>query len=319
MAEFWPGSRRGCLKGTRRAVLDKIELWTRNFSDPPVYWLDGLARTGKTAIVQTIAERAFADGQLGASFFCSRDSGDRSNLCLILPTIAVQLARKYADFRSSLVSAVQSHSGIAHESLDNQMQKLIVQPFQESCVSTMVIIDGLDECEDEGPTSTILSVLAQFVSEIPNVKFLVTSRPEIHIREGFRLPSLAEATVVFVLHEVEKSQVNDDIRLFFRREFSEVEGLDHSGLRRQLTQWDLNDLCTQAAGSFVYAVAAVKFIDIHSNSSVGRLDLLLQSPWKTIHETKRKPNKNRTLDSFYASILQGAFAGVCCTECTKNK
>ena len=67
-AEYLHGNRNGCLRGTRAAILDKIELWTRDFDEPPVYWLNGLAGTGKSTIAQTIAERVSADGQLGASF-----------------------------------------------------------------------------------------------------------------------------------------------------------------------------------------------------------------------------------------------------------
>ena len=65
--------------------MDEIELWTRDFDKPPVYWLNGLAGTGKTTIAKTIAERTFADGRLGASFFCSRDFDDRRNLQVIFP------------------------------------------------------------------------------------------------------------------------------------------------------------------------------------------------------------------------------------------
>ena len=75
--------------------------------------MNGLAGTGKSTIAQTIAERAFADGELGASFFCSRDFGDRSNLQLIFPTIAVQLARKFTKIRSILVPLVQSEGSPA--------------------------------------------------------------------------------------------------------------------------------------------------------------------------------------------------------------
>ena len=53
-------------------ILDAIELWASDFNKLPVYWLNGLAGTGKSTIAQTIAERVFADGQLGASFL----SGD---------------------------------------------------------------------------------------------------------------------------------------------------------------------------------------------------------------------------------------------------
>lgn len=102
-AEYRHSDRNGCLKGTRGEILDEIELWTRDFSKPSVYWLNGLAGTGKSTIAQTIAERVFADGRLGASFFCSRDFEDRSNLKLIFPTIAVQLSHAYFRFRSIFV------------------------------------------------------------------------------------------------------------------------------------------------------------------------------------------------------------------------
>jgi hypothetical protein len=186
--------------------------------------LNGLAGTGKSTIAQTIAEKVFADGQLGASFFCSRDFEDRSNLQFIFPTLAVQLARTYAEFRSIFVPLVRSDPGVAHESLYGQMDKLIVQPLVESAISTVIVIDALDECKDNEPASAILSVLGQFVAKIPKVKFLITGRPELRIREGFRLPLLIDATDVFVLHEVEPSRINNDIRLFFRHTFFELKG-----------------------------------------------------------------------------------------------
>ena len=77
--------------------------------------MNGLAGTGKSTIAKTIAERLFADGQLGASFFCSRDFEDRRNLHMIFPTLAVQLARRYSDFRSILVSLIQSDPDIAYD------------------------------------------------------------------------------------------------------------------------------------------------------------------------------------------------------------
>jgi hypothetical protein len=275
-AEYLHGGRRGCLKGTRGAVLDGIELWAGDFDKSPVYWLNGLAGTGKSTIAQTTAKRMFANGQLGASFFCSRDFKDRSNLQFIFPTLAVQLARKYSEFRSNFVPLVQSNPGITHESLYNQMGKLIVQPLKESAISTVIIIDALDECEDEEPASAILSVLGQFVSEIPKVKFFLTGRPEPRIQEGFRLHLLAKATDVFILHEVKQSQVESDIRLFFTHSFSEL-----ASRRRGLDDWptkeQLDLLCERAAGLFVYAVATVKFINRKNSDPREQLDHLLQS------------------------------------------
>ena len=168
-AEFGDGERKGCLKGTRGAVLSTIELWARDFNENPVYWLNGLAGTGKSTIAKTIAERLFADGKLGASFFCSRDFEDRRNFHFIFPTLATQLARSYPGFRSILVPLIQANPNIAYKSLYNQMEQLIVQPLNKSNISTVIVIDALDECEDEESASAILSVLGRLLSEIPKV------------------------------------------------------------------------------------------------------------------------------------------------------
>ena len=87
-AEHRHSGRRGCLKGTRETVLNEIKPWAKDPNQFPVFWLNGLAGTGKTTIAQTVSERIFADGQLGESFFCSRDFEDRSDLHFIFPTLA---------------------------------------------------------------------------------------------------------------------------------------------------------------------------------------------------------------------------------------
>ena len=248
----------------------------------------------------------FADGRLGASFFCSRDFGDRSNLKFIFPTLAVQLARNYTEFRSTFVSLVESDPEIAYESLYNQMDKLIIQPLKESAISTVIVIDALDECKDEEPASAILSVLGRFVSEVPKVKFFLTGRPEPRIREGFRLPLLEKATDVFVLHDVEPRLINNDIRIFLKQSFLELArrrpGLDNWPAKEQQ---DL--LCERAAGLFVYAAATIKFLDHRNNDPKGQLDLLLQLPESSAYEGKTKLTANTTLDLLYMSILQESF------------
>ena len=179
-------------------------------------------------------------------------------------------------------------------------------PIQEAAISTVVVIDALDECKDEEPASAILSVLGQLVSEIPKVKFFITGRPEPRIREGFRLPLLADSTDVFVLHDVELSQVDSDIQDFFGRKFSEL-ARRRPGLDGWPTEEQLRVLCERAAGLFVYAAATVKFVDKQSGNPRKQLDLLLQSPESTVREAKTKFKENTTLNSLYTSILLGAF------------
>ena len=112
------------------------------------------------------------------------------------------------------------------------------------------------------------------MAEIPKVKFFVTGRPEPRIREGFRLPLLAEATDIFVLHEVEPSQVDRDIRLFFRHSFSELRSR-RRGLDNWPTEEQLDLLCERAAGLFVHAVATIRFVDQRNNNPKRQLDRLM--------------------------------------------
>ena len=259
--EFRHGDRRGCLKGTRDAVLDDIESWSKDFNMSPVYWLNGLAGTGKSTIAQTIAERIFADGRLGASFFCSRDFKDRRDLRYIFPTLAFQLAHKYPKFRSILVPLLQSNPDVVHESLYNQMEALIVDPLSSSDISTVIIIDALDECVDKDPQSAILSVMGRLAEGIPDVKFLITGRPEPRIQSGFRLELLRPLTDVFVLHEVEPSVVSADIRLFLEHGLSKLakgRGIERGGWP---TDQQIDLLCKRAGGLFVYAAATLGFLD----------------------------------------------------------
>ena len=302
-AGYQHGDRQGCLTGTREAILDKIESWTKDFNNSPVYWLNGLAGTGKSTIAQTTAERLFADGQLGASFFCSRDFKDRSNLHLIFPTLSFQLAHKYPSFRSILVPLLQSNPDIGHESLHSQMESLIVTPLKEIDISTVIVIDALDECIGE-PQSAILSVLGQFVEEIPKIKFFITGRPEFHIQSGFRLKLLRPFTEIFVLHMIEHSIVNEDIRRFLETQLSEL------GQQYQLTGWPskehINLLCERAAGLFIYAVATVKYLDHKACPPEQQLNVITTLPECTTYEGGVQCKNNTTLDSLYTSILQTA-------------
>ena len=164
---------------------------------------------------------SFADGRFGASFFCSRDFDDRSNLWSILPTLAFQLAYRYPRFRRELLPVLTANPDVRREALCSQMKKLIVGPFQATRISTL-IINTLDECQDEEPASALLSVLSRFMDKIPLVKFFITGRPEPRIHSGFRLKSLQPHTDVLRLYDVEPSSVDDDIKLFLKTQLIEI-------------------------------------------------------------------------------------------------
>ena len=189
------------------------------------------------------------------------------------------------------------------------MEALIVGPLNSLGVSTVIIIDALDECGDEDPQSAILSVMGRLVEEVPKVKFLITGRPEPRIQSGFRLGLLRPLTDVFVLHEVEPSVINIDIRLFLEhglRELAKRRGIKEEGWP---TDKDLDLLCKRAAGLFVYAVATLKFLDHPFTPPNKQLKVITGTPESTTHEGKAKLRSSTTLDSLYLSAFQSAFGG----------
>ena len=99
-----------CFEGTRVAVLKTIESWISDPSKslPPVFWLNGMAGTGKSTIAKTIAEYAHDRGILGGSFFFSRDDQQLRDSSLVFPTLAFQLAQFADVFRSLIGKALQN-------------------------------------------------------------------------------------------------------------------------------------------------------------------------------------------------------------------
>jgi hypothetical protein len=290
-----------CLGGTREELLDALRRWKDNASSPPVFWLSGHAGSGKTTIAQTYAVELADEYRLGASFFCSRDSSSRSDLKMIFITLAFQLARgkdaASSIYRTTLLRALKDHPNVGSLSLRNQLEYLIVEPAMESGLATVVVIDALDECNDKNPTSTILDLLASHIHRIPKVKFFITSRPEPHIREGFRLPQLKPLTDVLQLHEVETVHV--DIKKYLKESLTKIT------MRRSQSHlpegWpmetDLDALTKKSDGLFIHASTVVKILSQCKADPQDKLKTLLE------HEGNYKHEGKTQLDKLYLQIL----------------
>ena len=305
-AEHRSGNRQGCLGGTRVDVLEQLEDWLENEQGQRVFWLNGLAGTGKSTIAQTFAEITSAEGKLGASFFCSRDFEDKSNIHAIFSTLAYQLAYHYPLFREQLLQVLRANPGIGYGSLCSQMETLIVGPFQAAQLPTLIIIDALDECQDEEPASALLSVLSRYLDRIPLVKFLITGRPEPRIRSGFRLVSLRPHTDILRLHDVKSDVVDSDIKLFLRARLTDI--INNRSDCNLVGDWpstqDINALCKKAAGFFIYASTVVKFVGSQYHPPDERLALIISLPQDTSHEGKSG------IDILYTQVLEQAFHGL---------
>jgi hypothetical protein len=305
-AGYQAGHHDKCLPGTRESVLRDIGIWAKNLRGQNVFWLNGLAGAGKSTIAQSFSDTIAGDGFLGASFFCSRDYIDRRELKNIFPTLAYQLACRYPHVRSHIITSIKKDPTLAHTSLISQLENLLVDPLSGTDISCVIVIDALDECIDDEPSSAILSVLGRFAKQLPLVKFFITGRPEPRIRSGFRLPLLEPLTQIFLLHGVELSSVDNDIRLYLTQRLTAIA--------KRRSDLDLSDpwphgneieaLTKKSSGLFIFASTLVRFIGSEHHEPNKRLQLVLSAVDSTTHEGRAG------IDSLYSQVLLQAYLDV---------
>jgi WD40 repeat protein len=288
-AGYRSGGREPCLKGTRVEILHEIEKWAADKRENPVLWLSGVAGSGKTTVAQSFAERVFAEGRLGASFFCSRGITDRSNIDIIFTTLAFEFATQFHEFRPIIAKVIKDNPKVGHESLAYQLKKIIIDPLQylikklkadpnsSTRLPIVFIIDALDECEDHHSESAVLSVLSTQLEFMDYVRILITSRPVDQIRAAFRRPKLDKLTRRLQLHKVDPSTIDRDMRMFFQTRLpQEVEN------REDFTPpqpWPAADqvsiLVNNSGGLFVYASTILKFIISRDHDPDERLRIVI--------------------------------------------
>ena len=223
-----------CHPDTRRAVLDFIMRWARgeHTEEALIMWLYGPAGSGKSAILQTIAERCSEFNILLATYFFWKSDGTRNHPKSLVATIAYQIATTIPRLQHALSNIVSADPMIFDRSLDHQIKCLIIDPlndlalsgfFNDSATSPrLVVIDGLDECLRHDHRNYILRAIARALREhhIPLI-FLVSSRPESDIMTTFHSEDLKDMWNSVVLDN--SFSPGHDIRIFMNDSFRTIK------------------------------------------------------------------------------------------------
>lgn len=253
----------GLTDGTQANKLKEIEEWANRPSsgrNQAIYLMKGAFGTGKSTIAHEISKRLNSEGQLAASFFFLRDSPGFNSPNLVFSTIARQLALSQPLLRQHIVGATRSHMkyGVDKQSMESQVRDLIIEPLKlapKDHLPIVIIIDGLDECSENNPTSRtrMLDLLINAVYEIPiTLRILITTRPIRDIEEAFRSSHKRE----LILHDVARAEVDGDIKLYLRKA---VVGSWGEALLESHPD-AIAILTTMAEGLFIFARTAVRFL-----------------------------------------------------------
>ena len=292
-----------CLANTRVELQRQIKGWAKDGHGKPIFWLNGMAGTGKSTIARTVA-RLFADeGQLGASFFFKKGEGDRGTAGRFFTTIAKDLMAHEPGLKSGIAKAIDADPGISDKALKEQFEKLILQPLSElrqappNALGLVIVIDALDECERDEDIKVILQLLARTKCLRPiSLRAFVTSRPELPIRLGFK--QMLDGTYQdLILHDIPKETIEHDITLFLEHELRVI------GEQRSLPPgWpsknQIQALVEMAIPLFIFAATACRFIEAKRDNPKKRLEIILQ------YQTTNQVSK---LDRTYLPILNQLF------------
>ena len=291
-----------CLPKTRVRVLQQIRTWADGDHERCIFWLSGWAGTGKSTIARTIAREYYDRGCLGASFFFSRGGGDVGHADKFVTSIAVQLARSPV-LRDLIREAISTNNGVISKILQDQWKELILEPLLKLEASLVppqlvIVIDALDECDGENDIKRVLQLLAS-IRDIRTVRFrvLITSRPEIPIRHGFLRISDDEHQD-FVLHDISQSIVDYDISIFLESNLKIIAQERHLG-----PDWPgeqaIRRLVQKAAGLFIWAATACRFISEGRRFTTQRLTLILRGD-----ASITKPEDE--LNKIYTTVLKNS-------------
>ncbi|CAE6420865.1 unnamed protein product, partial [Rhizoctonia solani] len=289
-----------CTRDTRVDVISRILAWTDASSSNSVYWVNGMAGTGKTTIASSLCAELHANHKLAANVFCSRLRRSCRDAMSIIQSIAYQLARFSHPFHLSLLRMLQKDPGLCYSiqghdfisfMVDYLFNCFIALPLLEVKHTLpdnlVVIIDGLDECDNKEHTRLIVELFLTRSSGLP-LKFIVLSRPEPEIRGPMKQQKYWETSQV-VLHELGKPGVKKDIKKYLRASLDTMEP----------TEGEIQALAEQAGVLFVYSAAIVEYI------SYGGFRGNPRSRLATILDSNNSKNKDfRGIDALYDSVLR---------------
>ncbi|KAM0451571.1 hypothetical protein ACHAPV_009910 [Trichoderma viride] len=303
-----------CHSDTRIDLLNQIQAWIDDVDGDCIFWLNGVAGTGKSTISRTVASHFKEQGLLGASFFFKRGERDRGDAALFFTTLADQLVSKEPRLLPFVREAVELDPRIATKALKEQFEKLILQPLSqihrgaEGRQTVAIVIDALDECEHDSDIKLIIYLFSQ-MGELPFAQFriFITSRPDLPIRLGFQ--GIRGHYQHVALHQLPEPMLEHDISVFLRHELARIRDDYNVGTFDVLqlpSDWpsdnDMKALVQMAIPLFIFAATVCRFLNHKTSNPADQLRKVLDS--RSSHDSEFDQ-----LDSTYLPVLNQLLAG----------
>jgi hypothetical protein len=265
-----------------------------------IFWLAGLAGTGKSTIAKTFCEQLSAKSTLMATFFASRNSAERRDPLNIIHTLAYELAVTDPRFRPHVLSTVRSPPDIMQRPMKEQIERLLEVQLSQALSGRplVLVIDALDECDkiDCMEGGALIPLLAEALRNLP-VKLLVTSRQERSLERMFK--SLSH--IPLRLHEIASEMVEPDVRHIFEIGFAEIRRKHELTVDSWPSQEDLESMVQLTGRFLIFAATALRYIgDSHFSPAERLCQVLAHGP------ALDGESAYAQIDALYTDILHAA-------------
>lgn len=294
-----------CHPGTRKKVIRLIEHWMNapNNVHSRIMWLSGPAGSGKTAIMQSVAERCENRGIPNANFFFFRTDPSWKSASSLVATLIYQIFKIYPATREIVETALSDNPLMLNGPFEEQLSTLLVEPLKQvSHIPVILLIDGLDECDSRSKHDQrrILHALDNIlVQKSCPFRVLVASRVEHQISMAFN----QIYTSALPLYLDDRYSPDTDIRLFVVDQFKQVKRTHPLAYQLHST-WpsvkDIENIVKKSSGQFIYASTIMHFI----STSPASPQLSLDRVHSVAPISTRSPFSQ--LDAVYTYILSQA-------------
>ncbi|KAF9531166.1 hypothetical protein CPB83DRAFT_849465 [Crepidotus variabilis] len=325
-----------CSEKTRVKLLIETTGWAKTEEvNSSAMWLTGSAGSGKTAISQTTAEmlNEEREGQVLSCHFFFRTSKDgyRSDGDRWVPNLVQQMICILPETRTFVVRAIERNNAIFTQTPEALLEELFLKPLCAAFASErvvvqrfsfratfkrlfgikpastfhhprLVVIDGLDECNDQAKQVHILKAIAKIIPKLPiPIRFLIASRPETHIRT-----TINDVFSNIPLHRINLDQDQDirkDLEEYYKDRFDSIRR-NHSSLTGQenLENWPsqeaIETLVIKSSTQFIFASTVMNYIEHPRHNPITRLERI-----RGIEFIPRQDKPFAELDSLYHIIL----------------
>ncbi|KAJ5536376.1 hypothetical protein N7513_009562 [Penicillium frequentans] len=268
-----------CLQDTRTELLEDIKSWATDPDRKAVFWLQGMAGTGKTTVSRTVARWLEDEGLLGGSFFFKRGGTDRDDAKRLFTTLAKQILERLPGLQGPVKKAIKETRGIGNSNPQEQFNELLFKPLNSlnleltSPLILVIVIDALDECQVPSDVAALFSTLPRLTDlKAVQLRVFITSRPEPPVIKGFR--QIRNDKII--LHQIEGSVIEHDISVFLRERLERIR--DDHGLAKSWPGKETFDaLVHMAVPLFIFAATIYRFINCEGELPDDRLQAILSS------------------------------------------